>query len=332
MPGTGPGHAGLNFLTASAGSDEHPMAGRLQIIYYLSILLPLTFMFSRKSVSPDSRRDGGFTLIELLVVIAIIAILAAMLLPALASAKERALRVACINNVKQLVLGANMYATDFRDYLPPVNLPSHAFNQVSAEHYGRYIYTDPAGSPGVKVPKNITVDQAFQNLGFLYPAGYVGDGTVYYCPSYNSKATSPLGQIAYLPLLTTSVGVNGSATGDVRSSYCWNLWATNATVNGIPNQRRYPKISSFNQGVKCILNEYFLPGGSASAPVVDPLQMAHSRSKSLVVAYSDFSVKSIQVTPQMMTDAFTTGNLGWGATDTTPGSLGALLTDIEYGH
>jgi hypothetical protein len=51
-----------------------------------------------------------------------------------------------------------------------------------------------------------------------------------------------------------------------------------------------------------------------------------------VVAYTDFSVKAIKVTPQMMTDAFNTGNLGWGATTTTPGTLGALLTDIENAH
>jgi len=74
----------------------------------------------------SAERRGAFTLIELLVVIAIIAILAALLLPALARAKERAQRIQCLNNVHQIMIALNTYSADYKDKLPRLDPPGSA--------------------------------------------------------------------------------------------------------------------------------------------------------------------------------------------------------------
>jgi prepilin-type processing-associated H-X9-DG protein len=147
-------------------------------------------------------------LIELLVVIAIIAILAALLLPALSKAKEKALSTACLNNLKQLQTCWHLYAVDHNDILPPNNSVAIIGGGTPVNDVtwcSNYVYdVDPAG---------------IQNC-LLFP--YNTSLAIYHCPSDRSTITTLAGvQLNQLRWRSynMSLSVNGAPEFD---PYSWS--------------------------------------------------------------------------------------------------------------
>ncbi len=111
-----------------------------------------------------------FTLIELLVVISIISILASMLLPSLNNAKQKALRISCSNNFKQIGLAMVNYSNDYRSILPRPRL-------IGSALYGNYANHTATGDGN-------------GGLGLLYIDNYINNWNVFICPSQENPNTT----------------------------------------------------------------------------------------------------------------------------------------------
>jgi prepilin-type N-terminal cleavage/methylation domain-containing protein/prepilin-type processing-associated H-X9-DG protein len=185
------------------------------------------------------RKRAGFTLIELLVVIAIIAILAAILFPVFAQAREKARQNSCLSNMKQLAIGVQMYTQDYDELFPPYNdavpdwgNPDPATRKKADGAWRtNYLWCIQPYTKNQQIGAcpSVSVQEAGQEVTPLSRGSYMGNGVIMGMPL--AAVTNPADMV-YMQeyrMLTRYAWLRPACTSATKCGYwCW--W-------GVPDNR-----------------------------------------------------------------------------------------------
>jgi prepilin-type N-terminal cleavage/methylation domain-containing protein len=233
---------------------------------------------STLSRTGESRSRNGFTLIELLVVIAIIAILAAILLPVLAKAKEKALQTQCISNYKQIGIAVQIYVEDFSGYFPIASYTDINGNSI--------VWTKELGPYLPQLGNQVT---SVENKVFI-------------CPSANFKGPLPNGISRTCSCTGTMLGLNPAPSTSLTATLARKatpLLTPSDTLVAIeakqesplanpPRDFSYSNLQWSSSTAAAAKKDLALVNNN----LMTALDFRHNSSKNMIVLYADTSVRS----------------------------------------
>ena len=268
----------------------------------------------------------GFTLVELLAVIAIVALLAATLLPALASTTDHTRRVECANNLRQIAVVLVTYTGEYNDYMPALKWRDSNPN---------YPYEMFRYSPQNVIPPTYEPNGGPYNLGMLWSSGILKDGHVFYCPGRPDSTDNNFTYQYYTQMTNWPFGGNPFTINNpdyVRSGYYYCPQSKMAKIEpGSDAPVHNPVIPfwpPFNDPANSFVYQTWI--------CVPPFKMSGmDTSKSMVTDYFNSGLNNLShgygSNPTGLNAVFPDGHVNWQSARGNPNTFDPTLWQIISG-